>query len=201
VNLAVLHRCLTLCLAALLAAILLAMAAPGAYAAVRPAIEKPDAVDAPAGGRGGVMNPFVSCTGYRVDPRVRWTLTSVGTGVAHTYTWTGAYPGMYFPRVRPGTYRSHTIAWCRGTRLVRDHTVRVGEKDAATTISRSEFDAVRRGMTRTEVSRVVGFDGRDCTRWSGRTTCTYDMMAFWAWSLITYRDGLVVDKAWDVGHD
>ena len=168
---------------------------------VRPRIPAPAAFDAPAGGKGGVSNPVANCTNYRVEPRTRWTLTSVATGWSRTWSWRGALPGMYFPRVKPGIYRSETTVKCRTQSRSRTHRVHVGEKTAAGTVSRSEWRQIRRGMTRAQVADIVGNPGRDPFRYGGKTTWTYDMMPFWAWSLVSYRDGRVVSKMWNVGHD
>jgi len=177
------------------------LATPRADAALSPRIDPPRAVDAPQGAPGGVLNPNVWCSSYAVEPQVTWTLTRLSTGRTRTFRWTGALPGIYFPRVAVGRYRSHTEAWCRGSRVVRTHDVRVRQKTAAGTISYQEFSRIRRGMSRARVARLVGFDGRDCFSWAGATSCRYDMMAFWAWATVTYRDGRVVRKDWDVGHD
>ncbi len=194
-------RGLAACVAVVFATTFLVTETANAQGGVSPRIPAPAAVDAPTGQKGGVLNPLVSCTRYTVDPRVKWTLTSVKTGKSHTYRWTGALPGMYFPRVRVGAYRSKTTAWCRGERLTRTHTVRVAQKTPATTISRAEFRRIRRGMTRARVRNMLGLDGKACWKYAARTTCNYDMMAFWAWATVTYRDGRVVAKQWDVDHD
>jgi hypothetical protein len=194
-------RTLTACLAAVLIFAFTPLGGASAAAGVQPRIPKPVAVDAPTAEKGGVLNPFVSCTRYTVEPRVKWTLTRVKTGKSHTYRWTGALPGMYFPRVAVGRYRSKTTGRCRGNQLTRVHTVRVIQKTLGSTISRAEFKQVRRGMSRAKVGEVVGFDGKACWVYSGRTSCNYDMMSFWAWAMITYSDGRVVEKHWDVDHD
>lgn len=193
-------RVLAACLAAVFVAAFLPAGAANAQGP-RPEIPAPVAVGAPIGHKGGVLNPFVSCSRYSVDPRVKWTLTSVETGASHTYRWTGALPGVYFPRVPAGAYRSTTTAWCRGERLTRTHAVRVVQKTRATTISRAEFRRIHHGMTRARVRHVVGFDAKACGTYAARTTCIYDMMPFWAWATVTYRDGRVVAKQWDVDHD
>lgn len=172
-----------------------------ASAAVVPQIQQSQAFDAPVGGKGGIMSPYVSCSNYRIEPRVRWTVTRLATGRSRTYRWTGALPGMHFPRVAVGRYRVRTVATCRGTSARKVDTVRVREKTYNGTVSRSEFRRVTRGMTRAQVAEIIGNDGRDPFRYNGVTTRTYDMMAFWSWSIIRYRDGRVVDKFWDVGHD
>lgn len=175
---------------------------PGpAYAGVRPIIESAPVHDAPAGGRGGIMNAYVSCSRYMTEPRARMVITSARTGDARTFRWVGALPGMHFPRFAPGRYTVRTTAWCRGNRDVRTQTVRIREKTPRGTVSRSEFDRVRRGMTRSQVRAVIGNDGRDPFTYRGQTTRTYDMMAFWCWSIISYRDGRVVSKAWNTPHD
>jgi hypothetical protein len=172
-----------------------------AHAAVRPVINDVPVFDAPIDGRGGMMNPYVSCTRYGVEPRARMVVTSHRTDKVRTFLWKGALPGMHHPRFAPGTYTVRTVAWCRGNRKVRSETVRIHEKTNRGTISRMEFNKVRRGMTRERVARIVGNNGRDPFSYSGRTTWTYDNMAYWAWSIITYRNGRVIEKYWDTDHD
>ncbi len=172
-----------------------------AEGSVTPRISSPSAVPAPKNQQGGVMSPYVDCFKSGAEPRVKWVLTSLATDESQTYRWRGALPGAHFPRVDVGRYHSRTTAWCRGTKASRVDRVRVGEKTYKKTVSRREFKQVRRGMTRAQVREVVGFGGRDCSAWNGRRTCVYDMMPFWRWSLITFKDGGVVSKLWDVAHD
>lgn len=176
-------------------------AAAHAEEAVRAKISPPSAVPAPKDEQGGVLSPYVSCPEGQGAPRVKWVLTSLATEESQTYRWRGALPGVHFPRVDAGPYHSRTVAWCRGDKTTRVHELRVAQKTYRRTVSRREFRKVRRGMTRAEVREVVGFGGRDCSAHGGRRTCVYDMMAFWRWSLITFEDGEVVSKSWDVGHD
>ena len=122
-------------------------------------------------------------------------------GYTRTYRWKGALPGVYFPRVKVGTYRSTTTAWCRTNKATRTQAVRVTEKTLQTTISRAEFRRIKRGMSRDRVRHIVGYPGLDAGTYAGEATRNYDMMAFWRWASITYRDGRVVRKAWDVDHD
>lgn len=56
-------------------------------------------------------------------------------------------------------------------------------------------------MTRAQVAEIVGSDGRDPFRYAGKVHITYDLMAFWQWSIIEYQGGRVVAKYWNVGHD
>lgn len=188
----------------LLTAALLAVSLPTvahAEEAVTPRISSPSAVPAPKNEQGGVQSPYVTCSKNQVEPRVKWVLTSLETDESETYRWRGSLPGAHFPRVDVGRYRSRTTAWCRGNRSSRVHQVRVGQKTYKKTISRREFRQVRRGMTLAQVREVVGFRGKDCSVHSGGRTCVYDMMAFWRWSFITFKDGEVVSKLWDVAHD
>lgn len=188
----------------LLTAALLTVCLPGvahAEAAATPRISSPSAVPAPQDGQGGVLSPYVSCSKGQVAPRVKWVLTNLATDESTTYRWRGALPGAHFPRVDVGRHHSRTTAWCRGTKSTRVDKVRVGEKTYEKTVSRREFKQVRRGMTRVQVRGVVGFGGRDCSAYNARRTCVYDMMPFWRWSFITFKDGEVVSKLWDVAHD
>lgn len=76
-------------------------------------------------------------------------------GDAHTYTqtgwtrafrWTGALPGLYFPRVAVGTYKARTTVWCAGVRKIRKQTVTIEEKTLEKTMSRGEFESVELGV-------------------------------------------------------
>ena len=194
-------RRLTVVVTAATLAVALSVGGASAQAGPRPVIHDAQAFRAPVDGRGGIESPYVSCTNYRVEPRVRWVLENTATGSTHTYRWKGALPGVYFPRVRVGTYRSTTTAWCRSNRATRTQSVRVTEKTLQNTISRPEFRRIKRGMSRDRVRHIVGYPGVDAGTYAGETTRNYDMMAFWRWASITYRDGHVVRKAWDVEHD
>lgn len=167
----------------------------------RTTISKPSAFDAPIGRRGGIMNPLVICSNANVEPRVKWTLTNLGTGRSQVFRWRGALPGVHFPRVSVGSYRSVTSATCRGNTTKRTNIAHVEEKTRARTVSRAEFRRVHRGMTRGQVAEAVGFRPSDCSRFGNAVTCQYDMMAFWSWSIVEFRNGRVHQKFWNVGHD
>ena len=158
------------------------------------------AFDAPAGGKGGISNPVVWCSDYS-DPKTTWTLTNLESGWTETWSWRGSYPGYYFPRVPAGEYRSETLGTCRGVDNARSQRLTVAEKTVDGTVSRAEWRRIHRGMTRGEVAEIVGSDGRDPNRYAGKLTLTYDLMAFWRWSVVEYRGGRVTAKYWNVGHD
>jgi len=164
-------------------------------------VTRPSTFDAPTAKRGGIMNPLATCSNWRVEPRMKWTLTRDETGTSRTFRWRGALPGLYFPRVRVGTYHSETRVTCRGNTVTRTHQLRIKQKTPATTVSRREFRRIHRGMTRAEVTDAVGTRGRDCSRYGRQMTCTYDLMRFWRWSIVAFRKGEVVDKYWNVAHD
>jgi len=174
--------------------------APAERSRVTVRIGTTPAFDAPIGRKGGVENPVALCSDYS-DPKSEWTLTNTETGWSRTYEWVGSLPGMYFPRVPVGEYLSESSATCRRVTRTRSEVVTVEEKTLEGTVSRAEWDQIRRGMTRVEVADIVGSNGRDPFRWDGRLGVTYDMMPFWRWSLINYRNGRVVEKHWNVGHD
>ena len=176
--------------------------APGhAQAAPRPHIGMPEAFGAPTGAKGGVKNPPVWCSNFRVEPRVRWTLRNPESGYSETFRWRGVLPGIAFPRVEVGTYTSRTVARCRDRRKVRIQTVTVEQKTPRTTISRAEFRRIRRGMSPKQVRDVVGYRGRPAGHFAGERMRNYDMMRFWRWSVVVYRDGEVRSKYWDTAHD
>jgi hypothetical protein len=108
---------------------------------------------------------------------------------------------MYFPRVPVGRYKSTSVATCHGAAKARTQFVTVKEKTLEGTVSQAEWRQIHRGMTRVQVARIVGNNGRDPFRWDGQLTVTYDMMPFWLWSIISYRNGRVLEKHWNVGHD
>ncbi len=175
-------------------------AQPGDRARVTTSIGPALAFDAPIDGKGGIENPVAWCSDSS-DPRTVWTLTNVGTGWSATYRWRGTLPGMYFPRVPVGVYRSETTAWCHGVSKSRTQRLSVVEKTLAGTVSRAEWRRIHRGMTRDQVAHVVGNNGRSPSRWAGKVSVIYDMMRFWAWSTVSYRHGRVVAKYWNPGHD
>jgi hypothetical protein len=174
------------------------LVSPVSAAVPTPRIGDAHAFDAPQGDRGGIETPYVYCSTYRAEPRVRVDFESLRTGRTHTYQWTGSLPNMGFPRVEVGRYRVTTAATCRGTTRTREQNVTVREKAPRTTVSRAEWRRIKRGMTVERVRRIVGYAGESMPGSTGRI---YDMMPFWRWSVVDYRNGRVVSKMWNVGHD
>lgn len=192
--------------ASLMSVVLAFMISGSAMAATRqaaggPIIGQVPVFDAPVGGKGGIQNTFVRCRNYRVEPRAVMHIRNADTGWERTFRWTGALPGLFFPRVRTGTYEVATSAWCSGTKKTRKQSVTIEEKTYESTVSRAEFDAVELGMSFNEVTAIIGFEGRDPGTYSGETSYTYDNMSFWDWSIITFRNDRVIRKHWKVGHD
>lgn len=183
------------------AALMFAGTTTPAHAVTAPHIGPALAFGAPTGQKGGVENPVAYCDNYNVEPRTRWVLKNPDTGYSRTFTWRGALPGIAFPRVAVGSYTSRTTAWCGSHRAVRTQTVSVTQKTARTTISRAEFRSIHRGMSVAKVRDIVGYRGKAAVHWDGKSSRVYDMMAFWRWTQIVYRDGRVVAKYWDVDHD
>lgn len=171
-----------------------------ARAAVDTRISQASAFDAPKGGKGGISNPVVWCSDYS-EPTTTWTLTNVDTGWSRTWSWRGSLPNYHFPRVPVGHYRSEASGSCRGVEKSRSQKLIVEEKTAAGTVSRGEWNRIRRGMTRDAVAGIIGSNGRDPYRYAGKVSVTYDLMGFWQWSVIEYRAGRVSKKYWNVGHD
>lgn len=176
-------------------------ASPAQAAAPRPEISDAEVVHAPILEKGGIMTPFVSCSNWRVEAKARTVMTSLDTDWRRVFEWTGSIPAAGFPRAAVGDYKIRTVGRCRGNKKVRIEYVTVEEKTHKRTISRVEFRQIERGMTRAKVREIVGYGGTASGSWQGKRLRTYDMMAFWAWVLIEYRDGRVVDKHWDVDHD
>ena len=191
----------TAAVAAIAAVLVVIPGGHAAAAAFPPRIGPASVFRAPIGEKGGIANPVASCRSYSVEVRTRWVLTNTDTGNSHTYRWRGTLPNYYFPRVRVGHYKSVTTAWCGTAKATRTQLLTVREKALSTTISRAEFQKIRRGMSRVRVSTIVGYDGRFAGSYAGRTMRIYDMMAFWRWAEISYRNGRVVSKMWDVAHD
>jgi hypothetical protein len=174
---------------------------PAQAAAPRPEISDAQVVHAPIGEKGGIMTPWVSCS-TRVEPKARTVMTSLDTDWRRVFEWKGTIPAAGFPRAAVGDYKIRTVARCSGNKKVRTEYVTVEEKTRQRTISRAEFRQIERGMTRVEVREIVGYGGTAAgTSWQGQRLRTYDMMAFWAWVLIEYRDGRVASKTWDIDHD
>lgn len=164
-----------------------------------PQIADTGVVHAPTGEKGGLMNPVVWCTNHR-EPRVRTVVEGIDNDFRRVWRYRGSLPGLYFPRVEVGRYRLTTRGVCGQKTATRVEVVKVRQKVARTTVSRSEWQQVDRGMTRGEVRRIIGYDGTGSRR--GRVMHrSYDMMPFWSVSVVKFRDGRVVAKYWDLDHD
>jgi hypothetical protein len=180
---------------------LMVATAPAQAATAKPIIGVPAAFGAPTDARGGISNTPVYCSIFNAEPRVKWVLKSKVTGNTRIFHWRGVRPGIHFPRVAVGSYRSTTTAWCRDNRERRVSTVRVWQKTAANTMSKAEFRHIKRGMAPDRVRRIVGYSGRAAGSYGGEKMRAYDIMPFWRWTVIVYRDGEVVRKYWNVDHD
>ncbi len=164
-------------------------------------IAAPQAFPAPTDKPGGVRSPLATCGTDGMEPTTTWTLRNRKAGWAQSWHWTGSLPGRYFPRVEAGRYESTTVATCGDVTLESTHELRVKEKTRAGTVSKGEWKKIRKGMTRAKVKAIVGSNGRDASTVGKKTTVTYDMMPFYRWSHVVYRNGKVVDKEWNVAHD
>lgn len=178
-----------------------ALSSAPATAQSPPQIYDAAAFDAPINEKGGIMNPVPYCSNYHTEPRARWVLTNTETGYSRTFKWRGSYPGLYFPRVKVGRYRSTTVAWCGTDKARAVQTVEVGQKTYKTTVSKAEWRRIKVGMTPQRVRQIVGYGGVASPGYAGERSRTYDMMAFWRWSIVVYKNGKVTKKYWDVGHD
>lgn len=179
-----------------------ALTAPAAHAATpRPVIDDAVVIDAPIGEKGGIMTPFVGCSNFRVEPRVRVVMKSLESDWTRSFRWRGAFPAAGFPRAAVGQYKIRTAAWCHGNKRTRTELVTVVEKTRRATVSSGEFRRIKRGMTRERVREIVGYGGTAAGFYAGKRVRTYDMMAFWAFAIVEYREGRVVRGSWDVDHD
>jgi hypothetical protein len=154
---------------------------------------------APIGQKGGLMNPVVWCPSG-ANPRVRTVVEGITNDFNEVWKYRGSLPGLYFPRVQVGRYQLSTQASCGQNTAKRIEVVRVREKTARTTISLAEFRRIRHGMTRARVTNIVGYDGRG-SRYGARMYRTYDMMPFWRYTGVEFRNGRVVRKSWNFSHD
>jgi hypothetical protein len=170
-----------------------------ALAAAKPQIDDTRVERAPIGKKGGLMNPVVWCPSG-AEPRVRTVVEGVTNDFHDVWRYRGTLPGLFFPRVRVGRYQLSTTARCQRKVAKRVEVVRVKEKTARTTMSRAEFRRIKRGMTRAQVRRIVGYDGHG-SRYGAWMYRTYDMMPFWRYSNVEFRHGRVVRKSWNVDHD
>jgi hypothetical protein len=157
---------------------------------------RPRPLRAPVGARGGIRPPHVTCVSPSLTPRVRWTVRNVRTGTRRIRSWTGGGRGTVL-RVAAGRYASTTVASCGTRRTVRHHAVHVRRKTAATTMSRAEYRRISLGMTRKQVTRVVGYPGRARAAGGGLQTVGYELMRFMRRTDVDYRHGRVVAKHWN----
>lgn len=172
-----------------------------AHAGVPASIAPPVAYDAPAGQLGAVEAPWVTCGGKgRVVPTVTWTLKYAASGITiATYRGTELTP-LAIHQVRPGRYRTITKATCNDHTWSTTATLRVGQKTKAETVSPKEFAAIKDDMTPKQVKKAVKRAPSDCAvnDWDSSTTCTYDLMGLGQIATVTYIDGYVVSKEWNV---
>jgi hypothetical protein len=161
-------------------------------------VRRPRAIRAPIGQKGGIRAPQVACASPWLTPRVTWTVRSTATGARRTERWRGAAPRRTVLRVAVGRYASRTVVACGTRRTVARHAVDVRRKTSHTTMSRSEFRRIKRGMTRHQVTRIVGYAGRRQASAGGVRTVSYEIMRFRRWSDVLYLDGRVVAKRWAV---
>ena len=81
-------------------------------------------------------------------------------------------------------------------------TVQVKEKTAQRIVSWDEWRRIKRGMTVDRLRQIVGYSGPVYRYgYGGLSNRRYDMMAFWRFSIVEYRDGRVVSKLWNAAHD
>lgn len=170
-----------------------------AYAEGGPSIGDTRVERAPIGQKGGLMNPVVWCPSG-AEPAVRTIVEGLDNNFRAVWRYRGSLPGLYFPRVAVGRYELSTEARCGTRSAQRVEVVRVHEKTARTTMSWKEFRQIRRGMTPTRVSRIVGYSGRG-GRYGNQMWRTFDLMAFWQYGSVEFRNGRVVRKDWKFDHD
>lgn len=155
---------------------------------------------APIGKKGGLMNPVAWCPNYATSPRVRTVVKGLDNSFRRVWKYRGSLPGMYFPRVAVGRYVLSTTAKCGRATARRTETVRVKRKTARTTMSIREFRRIKRGMNTKQVTRIVGSKGHN-SRYGNELVRQYDLMQFWQYGSVTFRNGRVVRKSWKFGHD
>ena len=172
---------------------------PAAAAAVHPVIRTVRAFDAPAGGKGGITAPWVSCSDYVTDPTVTWVLTDLGTGATRRWHWSGGDTRSRFPRVPAGHYRSRTVATCGADPATRTQLAVVRQKTERSTVSRAEFDRIDRGMSQERVTRIVGYPGTAGASVGATAWRFYDRMPFMKLAEIKYRHGRVAATFWNSG--
>lgn len=146
------------------------------------------------------MNPVAWCPDHVTRPKVRTVVRGLDNGFRRVWRYRGSYPGRYFPRVEVGRYRLTTKAWCGKRAARRVETVRVEEKTAATTMSHAEYRRIKRGMTPKQVRRIVGVRAF-ASSYRNQLWWTFDLMPFWQYGTVEFRDRRLVRKAWNVGHD
>ncbi len=183
---------------ALAAGTVLALAPVGASAqdAVHPVIHRGSVYGALPGAKGGIGSPYVYCSDEETSPVVTWRVTNLRTDDVIRKHWTGG--AYYMLRVPAGRYVGETTARCGESTDTRTDAILVREKSDATTISRAEFDRIRKGMTESRVADIVGYRGDLIGTFDGTTYRTYEKMPFAQWCQIQYRDGRVTVKEWVV---
>ena len=165
-----------------------------------PTFDRAWAIDAPLGARGGIEMPFGSCANWNLYPQMSVVIERLGTDIRYTHRWRQDGPNMWLPRVPVGRYLVTTQATC-GTSAVatRVESVQVMQKTARTTMSRREFNRIKRGMTVRRVQHILGYAARG--RYRPNASYTIDNMGFWCFAIVGFKHGRLSYKWWNVAHD
>lgn len=151
---------------------------------------------APPDAKGGIGGPQVDCADGS-EAVVDWTLTNVATDEAKDFHFVGY--DVPFLRVPVAHYRSRTVASCGDVTESRTERVVVWQKNARNTISQAEFNRLRKGMTRAEVARIVGYPGQAGPSYPRYDVQVYDHLEFAAQAQIDFRNDKAVHLFWLTG--
>ena len=127
-------------------------------------------------------------------PRVTTTVyTTSMRYVTQKATAHGSAPGPEI-RLHPGTYKVRTVAVEGKRSTTRWQTVTIKVKTDATTMSKAEFNKVKKGMTKKQVRKIVGSKVKLSNSWAIERT-DYRRYAQIDWT----KKGRVKSKTWSPG--
>lgn len=141
------------------------------------------------GAKGAVLGAQFSCLEKQSYLPDKYRLTvrkKKNNKVVYTKTVKGSYrtlgqAGYLEARVKAGSYRATTTAWCgKSTKTVKK-TVKVKTLKDSQTVSPAERKKVKRGMTKSKVEKIVGGRFHDCweTNRSGSLRTCHKLSTKW----------------------
>ena len=162
---------------------------PTAAAAGKPNIDGSFAVGASKSSKGGIWLPFAWCGDDVLDGPSSYKARIIrgGKTVARRSEPTDV-------RVKAGTYTVKTTVKCGSQSKTFTEKVKVERKTDRNTISRSEYNRIKDGMTLAKVKKIVGTKGELLFEDAGMSERYFEGVGYGDLAVVAFEDGRVVEK-------